>query len=84
MHFQKDLVLEKKPLKGIKVLDIGCGGGLLCEPMARMGADVLGIDVVEKNIKVASLHARKMNLDIKYRHITAEDLLKEKLTLLRV
>ena len=78
LHFQKDMVLEKKPLKGIKVLDIGCGGGLLCEPMARMGADVLGIDVVEKNIKVASLHAKKMNLDIKYRHISAEDLLKEK------
>ena len=77
MHFQKDMILENKPLKGMKVLDIGCGGGLLCEPMARMGADVLGIDVVEKNIKVASLHAKKMNLDIKYRHISAEDLLKE-------
>ena len=77
-HFQKDMILEKKPLKGIKILDIGCGGGLLCEPMARMGAEVLGIDVVEKNIKVASLHAKKMNLDIKYRHISAEDLLNEK------
>ncbi len=56
------------------------GGGLLCEPMARLGAEVLGIDVVEKNIKVASLHAKKMNLDIKYRHISAEDLLREKTT----
>ena len=45
---------EKKPLKGLKVLDIGCGGGLLCEPMARLGAEVVGIDVVEKNIKIAS------------------------------
>ena len=61
-----------------RVLDIGCGGGLLCEPMARLGAEVLGIDVVEKNIKVASLHAKKMGLDIEYRHISAEDLLKEK------
>ena len=78
MHFKKDMILEKKPLKGIKVLDIGCGGGLLCEPMARMGAEVLGIDVVEKNTKVASLHAKKMNLNITYRHISAEDLLKEK------
>ena len=78
LNFQKDMILEKKPLKGVKVLDIGCGGGLLCEPMARLGAEVLGIDVVEKNIKVASLHAKKMNLDIKYRHISAEDLLREK------
>ncbi len=78
MHFQKDMIGEKNPLKGLKVLDIGCGGGLLCEPMARLGAEVLGIDVVDKNIKVASLHAKKMNLNIKYRHISAEELLKEK------
>ena len=77
IHFQKDMVGDKKPLRGIKVLDIGCGGGLLCEPMARLGAEVLGIDVVDKNIKVASLHAKRMDLDIKYRHISAEDLLKE-------
>ena len=80
LHFQKNMIFDKKPLKGIKVLDIGCGGGLLCEPMARLGAEVLGIDVVEKNIKVASLHAEKMGLDIKYRHISAEELLKEKRT----
>ena len=73
-----NLQKKDKILSGIKILDIGCGGGLLCEPMARMGAEVLGIDVVEKNIKVASLHAKKMNLDIKYRHISAEDLLREK------
>ena len=41
LNFQKDLILEKEPLKGVKVLDIGCGGGLLCEPMARLGADCL-------------------------------------------
>ena len=79
LHFQKDIILDKDPLKGIKVLDIGCGGGLLCEPMARLGANVLGIDVVEKNIKVASLHAKEMDLNIKYRHISAEELIKEKL-----
>ena len=78
MHFQRDLTIDKKPLKGLKILDIGCGGGLLCEPMARLGAEVLGIDVVEKNIKVASLHAKKMKLDIDYRHISAEDLLRKK------
>ncbi len=78
MHFQKDLTNDKKPLKGLKILDIGCGGGLLCEPMARLGAEVVGIDVVEKNIKVASLHAKKMKLDIEYRHISAEDLLRKK------
>ena len=77
-HFQKDLTTDNKPLKGLKILDIGCGGGLLCEPMARLGAEVLGIDVVEKNIKVASLHAKKMKLDIDYQHISAEDLLKKK------
>ncbi len=78
LSFQKNMIIDEKPLKGIKILDIGCGGGLLCEPMARLGAEVLGIDVVEKNIRVASLHAKKMDLDIKYRHISAEDLLKEK------
>ncbi len=78
IHFQKDMIGDKKPLKGIKVLDIGCGGGLLCEPMARLGAEVLGIDVVDKNVKVASLHAKKMDLGIKYRHVSAEELLEEK------
>ena len=53
-------------LKGIKILDIGCGGGLLSEPMARMGADVSGIDASEKNINVAKLHAEKNELKIKY------------------
>ena len=57
----------KKILKGIKILDIGCGGGLLSEPMARLGAEVVGIDASEKNINVAKLHAKKKsNLKIKY------------------
>ena len=54
------------PLKGLKILDIGCGGGLISEPMCRLGAQVTGIDASEKNIKVASLHAKKNNLKINY------------------
>ena len=57
---------KKKPLEKVKILDIGCGGGLLSEPMNRLGAEVVGIDASEKNIKVAQLHARKNNLNIKY------------------
>ena len=57
---------EKKPLEKVKILDIGCGGGLLSEPMKRLGAEIIGIDASEKNIEVAKLHAKKNNLDIKY------------------
>ena len=57
---------KEKPLNKIKILDIGCGGGLLSEPMCRLGADVVGIDASEKNISVAKLHAKKNNLNIKY------------------
>ena len=57
---------QDKPLKNLKILDIGCGGGLLSEPMCRLGADVTGIDASEKNIQVAKLHSKKNNLDIKY------------------
>jgi 2-polyprenyl-6-hydroxyphenyl methylase/3-demethylubiquinone-9 3-methyltransferase len=66
---------ELRSLAGLTLLDIGCGGGLLCEPMARLGAKVTGIDASEKNIAVASLHAQKMRLDIDYRCATAETLL---------
>ena len=55
-----------KPLKKIDILDIGCGGGLLSEPMQRLGANVTGIDASTKNIKIAKLHAKKNNLDINY------------------
>ena len=55
----------KKPLKNIKILDIGCGGGLLCEPLSKLGAQVIGIDASEKNIKIAKVHA-KNNLNINY------------------
>lgn len=60
---------------GKTLLDIGCGGGLVCEPMARLGAKVTGIDASEKNIKVASLHAEQSGLDIDYRCTAAEELL---------
>ncbi len=55
-----------KPLQKIRLLDIGCGGGLLSEPMSRLGAEVTGIDASEKNIQVAKLHAKKNNLKINY------------------
>ena len=57
---------KKTPLKNIKILDIGCGGGLLSEPMCRLGADVTAIDASDKNINVAKLHAKTSNLNINY------------------
>ena len=57
---------KSEPLSGIKILDIGCGGGLLSEPMSRMGANVTGIDASDKNIKIAKLHSKKNKLKIKY------------------
>jgi len=57
---------KKTPLKDIKILDIGCGGGLLSEPMCRLGAEVTGIDASDKNIEVAKLHSNKNNLKINY------------------
>ena len=65
---------QDKPLKNLKILDIGSGGGLLSEPMCRLGADVTGIDASEKNIRVAKIHAKKNNLDIKYYCTSPENL----------
>ena len=62
------------PLRGLSVLDIGCGGGLLSEPMARLGAEVTGIDAAERNVAVARLHAAGQELAIDYRATTAESL----------
>ncbi|MEL7260357.1 MAG: bifunctional 2-polyprenyl-6-hydroxyphenol methylase/3-demethylubiquinol 3-O-methyltransferase UbiG [Pseudomonadota bacterium] len=59
---------------GLRILDIGCGGGLLAEPMARLGAEVVGADAAERNIPVAQVHAEQSGLTIDYRHTTAEDM----------
>ena len=64
---------ERKPFKNIKLIDIGCGGGLLSEPMAKLGANVTGLDIVEKNIKTASAHAINQGLKINYVHSTIEN-----------
>ena len=69
---------EKEYLKDLKILDIGCGGGLLCEPLSRLGADVMGIDAAQKNIKTAMVHAREQGLNINYQHIDVQRLAKEK------
>ena len=66
-----------KPLKNIKLLDIGCGGGLLSEPMCRLGASVVGIDASKKNIEVAKFHAKKNKLKIDYK-IASPEMLKDK------
>ena len=70
-EFGRDLS-QPQPFAGLRLLDIGCGGGLLSEPMRRLGADVVGADAAERNIPVARLHAEKMGLEIDYRHTTAE------------
>ena len=63
-----------KPFKNIRILDIGCGGGLLSEPMCRLGASVVGIDASKKNIEVAKLHAKKNKLKIEYKVASPEKL----------
>ena len=73
LEFDRDLK-SKKPFKGLEILDIGCGGGLLCEPMARLGATVVGVDAAERNIPVAKAHANRSNLSIDYKVGTAEEL----------
>ena len=72
-HFMRD-PNAKLPLKGLRILDVGCGGGLLCEPMARLGAHVTGVDALEKNVKTATAHALKSGLKIDYRYGTVEAL----------
>jgi len=72
-EFDRDLSADK-PFSGLRLLDIGCGGGLLSEPMARLGAEVVGADAAERNIPVARIHAEQSGLDIDYRHTTAEAL----------
>jgi len=72
-EFGRDLT-QPEPFKGLRLLDIGCGGGLLSEPMARLGATVIGADAAAGNIPVAQVHAEQSGLDIDYRNITAEEL----------
>jgi len=69
-----DFVKDMLPLKGLRVLDVGCGGGLLAEPMARWGAEVTGVDASPESIRVAQAHAAAMDLRINYQHGTAEAL----------
>lgn len=71
-HFDRS---GERPLEGLRILDIGCGGGLVSEPMARLGASVTGVDAAEANVKTASVHAMENGLKIDYRHGVAEHLL---------
>ncbi|XP_042489674.1 ubiquinone biosynthesis O-methyltransferase, mitochondrial-like [Macadamia integrifolia] len=77
-HFRKDPYCAR-PFEGLKIVDVGCGGGILSEPLARMGASVTGIDAVDKNIKIAQLHAEldPMTSSIEYCCTTAEKLVEE-------
>ena len=59
---------SNKPLKNLDILDLGCGGGLVCEPLARLGANITGFDFVKQNIYIAKKHAKDSNLNIKYSH----------------
>jgi len=72
-NFGRD-VNDPKAFKGLRILDIGCGGGLLAEPMARLGADVVAADASEVNIEIAKIHAAQSGLDIDYRAVTSEHL----------
>ncbi|XP_078169734.1 coenzyme Q 3 isoform X1 [Carex rostrata] len=77
-HFRRD-PYSPRPFEGLKILDVGCGGGILSEPLARLGADVTGIDAVEKNINIARVHAASdpLTSSIDYTCTTAEDLVRE-------
>ena len=70
-EFDRDLT-GAQPFAGLRIMDIGCGGGLLSEPMARLGAEVVGVDAAERNIPVAQTHAAQSGLQIDYRYTTAE------------
>jgi len=72
-HFKCDLN-DQKPFKRLKILDIGCGGGLLCEPLSILGAAMTGIDASKNNIEVAKLHSKKMDLSIDYMCNSPENL----------
>lgn len=72
-HFGRD-PLAPECLANLRLLDVGCGGGLICEPMTRLGASVTGIDAAPENVSMARIHAERMGLDIDYRHAAPEAL----------
>src|SRR5690606_11787915 len=72
-HYGRDPKSDQ-PLAGLRVLDIGCGGGLLSEPMARMGAEVLGADASRTNVEVAAIHAAQTGVEVTYEAVTSEEL----------
>ncbi|WP_108398764.1 bifunctional 2-polyprenyl-6-hydroxyphenol methylase/3-demethylubiquinol 3-O-methyltransferase UbiG [Devosia submarina] len=72
-HFGRD-GSDMRPFAGLRILDVGCGGGLLCEPLARLGAEVTGIDAAERNIAIAKIHAEQSGLEIDYQATTSEAL----------
>jgi 2-polyprenyl-6-hydroxyphenyl methylase / 3-demethylubiquinone-9 3-methyltransferase len=75
-HFSRRFE-DRNAFESLRLLDIGCGGGLLCEPMARLGAEVVGADPSQTNIEIAKAHARETGLEIDYRAATAEQLSRE-------
>ncbi len=74
LHLRRKIEEKFSKISGVKILDVGCGGGLVAEPLARMGASVTGIDASEKNVQVAKIHAEKSGLKIDYRATTAEEM----------
>ncbi len=72
-HFGRDPA-SIRPFEGLSILDVGCGGGLLCEPLTRLGAKVTGIDAAERNIRIAQIHAEQSGLNVDYRATTSEAL----------
>lgn len=76
-HFSVESTCTSQTLKGLKILDVGCGGGLVCEPLSRLGGDIMGIDADEQAIEVAKSHAQSQGLDINYRNTTSDELSKE-------
>ena len=76
-QFAKDLD-QSKPFNNLDILDVGCGGGLLCEPLSRLGGNVTGIDAANTNIEVAKIHMKKSNLNINYVNKKPEEILDKK------